>query len=79
MVGVRGRVCVGDWEGDGGGGGFTDMKVFALLSFLCLYVHIFSFLTKRVDFLLGIRTQNHKTFRKNLITNSKFNLKTTTF
>ena len=54
-----GRVCVGDWEGDGGGGDLTEMKVFALLPFLCLYVYIFLIFDKKGR--LPIRNMNQKT------------------
>ena len=76
MVGVGGRVCVGDWEGDGGGG-FTEMKVFALLSFVCLYVYIFLIFDKKGR--LPIRNMNPKTLnfqKKTSITHSEFNKKT---
>ena len=63
MVGVGGRVCVGDWEGDGGGG-FTEMKVFALLSFLCLYVYIFLIFDKKGRLPIGNMNPKTPNFQK---------------
>ena len=80
MVGVGGRVCVGDWEGDGGGGGFTEMKVFALISLLCLSVNIFFFFDKKGR--LPIKKMNPKNTRlskKTTITHKEFNHKNPTF
>ena len=69
-----------DWEGDGRGGGFTEMKVFALLSLLCLYVNIFFFFDKNGR--LPIKKMNLKNTRlskKTPITHKEFNQKIPTF
>ena len=79
MVGVGGRVCVGDWEGDGRGG-FTEIKVFALISLLCPYVYIFFIFYKKGRLPMGnmnLKTPNFQ--KKTPITHAEFNRKTPTF
>ena len=65
----------GDWEGDGcgGGGGVTELKVFALLSFLCLYVNIFFNFDKKGRLpIQKMNPKNTKLSKKRPITHKEF-------
>ena len=47
-------VCVGDWEGDGMGGGINrDENVFSVIILMLVCLNLFIF-DKRVDYPLGI-------------------------